>query len=142
MKMIKLMVLACLSAFTINASAQDAKAELIKAMDQATVDWNKGNLDGYMALYAPNATMMMPTGRVGLSAIRDLYVKYYFENGQPKQELAYTNYEVTMLGKNYALLTGGFTLKANSKFKERKGTFSLVFVHDKTGWKLLHDHSG
>jgi hypothetical protein len=60
----------------------------------------------------------------------------------PKQELSYDHYQLTMLGNNYALLTGTFKLKATDKLAERNGTFSLVFVHRSTQWKLLHDHSG
>jgi len=85
---------------------------------------------------------MMPKGRAGLKDVRGLYEKYYFENGKPKQLLAYDTYEFTPLGKGYALLTGRFILKANEKMKERTGTFSLVFVHTSNGWKILHDHSG
>jgi hypothetical protein len=71
-----------------------------------------------------------------------MYVKYYFPGGHPKQELTYDTYQLTMLGKRYALLTGRFILKANEKYPERKGTFSLTMVRRKDGWKILHDHSG
>ena len=111
-------------------------------MDAATVQWNKGDLDTYMSLYDPSATMMLSCGRVGLDSIRGMYVKYYFPGGHPKQELAYDTYQLTMLGKDYALLTGRFILKANDKYPERKGTFSLTMVRRKDGWKILHDHSG
>lgn len=142
MNTIKILLVSCMLLFTANLKAQDASAELIKLMDEATVAWNKGNLDGYMALYSPKATMMMPTGRAGLASIRELYVKYYFEGAKAKQDLGYSNYEVTMLGKDNALLTGVFTLKANDKLKERKGTFTVIFTREKDGWKILHDHSG
>ncbi|SFH00874.1 YybH family protein [Pedobacter insulae] len=142
MKTIKILLLGCMLLFTVQANAQDASAKLIKLMDEAATAWNKGDLDGYMALYSPKATMMMTTGRSGLASIRDLYVKYYFEDGKNKQDLNYTNYEVTMLGKDNALLTGVFILKANDKLKERKGTFSVIFTREKDGWKILHDHSG
>src|SRR4051812_38926765 len=66
-----------------------AENEIITAMNKAANDWNKGDLAGYMALYDPSATMMMPAGRAGLDSIHGLYVKYYFDGGKPKQELAY-----------------------------------------------------
>lgn len=116
--------------------------EIFAAMDTAAAQWNRGDLDGYMSLYDPDATMMLSTGRVGLDSIRGMYVKYYFPGGHPKQALSYDTYELTMLGKNYALLTGRFILKANERFPQRKGTFSLTMVHRKDGWKILHDHSG
>jgi ketosteroid isomerase-like protein len=125
-------------------SAQEAAAEkeIFAAMNAATVQWNKGDLDAYMSLYDHDATMMLAAGRVGLDSIRGMYVRYYFPGGHPKQELAYDTYQLTLLGKDFALLTGRFILKANDKYPERKGTFSLTMVHRKDGWKILHDHSG
>ena len=116
--------------------------EIISSMDSAAAMWNKGDLNSYMNLYAPNATMMMPGGRVGLDSIRKLYVKYYFDGDKPKQELYYDSYQLTMLGMKYALLTGRFVLRATNQIPERKGTFSLVLVGEKHGWRILHDHSG
>jgi ketosteroid isomerase-like protein len=123
-------------------SQRTAAKEIFAAMDAATVQWNKGDLDAYMALYDTSATMMLSSGRVGLDSIRGMYVKYYFPGGHPKQQLTYDTYQLTMLGKDYALLTGRFILLANDKYPERKGTFSLTMIRRKDGWKILHDHSG
>jgi ketosteroid isomerase-like protein len=131
-----------MSAGTLKAQTGNAQEQIIQAMNQAAEQWNKGDLDGYMALYDTSATMMLPKGRTKINGMRELYEKYYFENGKPKQMLGYDTYEFTPLGKEYALLTGRFLLKANEKMKERTGTFSLVFVHTANGWKILHDHSG
>jgi ketosteroid isomerase-like protein len=127
---------------TVKAQIGNTEKEIIQAMNKAAEAWNKGDLDSYMALYDTTATMMMPKGRAGLNAMRELYEKYYFENGSPRQLLAYDTYQFTPLGKEYALLTGRFILKANEKMKERTGTFSLVFVRGPEGWKIFHDHSG
>ncbi|HEY4336272.1 MAG TPA: nuclear transport factor 2 family protein [Puia sp.] len=137
-----LAVLLFFAAGHARAQSSPNEKEIFAAMDAATVQWNKGDLDAYMALYDPSATMMLSSGRVGLDSIRGMYVKYYFPGGRPKQELAYDTYQLTMLGKDYALLTGRFILKANDKLPERKGTFSLTMVRRKDGWKILHDHSG
>jgi ketosteroid isomerase-like protein len=131
-----------MSAGTLKAQTGNAQEQIIQAMNQAAEQWNKGDLDGYMALYDTSATMMLPKGRTKINGMRELYEQYYFENGKPKQMLGYDTYEFTPLGKEYALLTGRFILKANEKMKERAGTFSLVFVHTANGWKILHDHSG
>ncbi|HEV2479866.1 MAG TPA: nuclear transport factor 2 family protein [Puia sp.] len=119
-----------------------AEKEIFAAMDTAAAQWNRGDLDGYMSLYDASATMMLSSGRVGLDSIRGMYVKYYFAGGHPRQQLSYDTYELTMLGKNYALLTGRFILKADERHPGRKGTFSLTMVRRKDGWKILHDHSG
>jgi ketosteroid isomerase-like protein len=137
-----LILLLLLAAFSTHAQNSAAKDEIIKGMNDAALDWNKGNLDGYMALYDSTATMMTKSGRIGLDGIRAVYVKYYFDGNVPKQELSYDNYQLTFLGPDYALLTGSFMLKANAKLPQRTGIYSLIFVHRNNGWKLLHDHSG
>ena len=132
----------CLTTARLKAQDTGPMKEIVDAMDKAAVKWNRGDLNGYMDQYAPEATMMMPGGRVGLDSIRSLYVKYYFNGGMPKQQLSYDSYQLTMLGKDYALLTGRFILKANDKLHERIGRFSVILIYKDHTWKLLHDHSG
>ena len=125
-------VLSCFLVLTIlslRATAQQtsgsAETAIITAMKNSEDDWNKGDLT---------------TGPAGLSAIRDLYEKHYFNGKTPKQNLHYDELKVTMLGDKYALLTGKFTLSGNN-LPERSGRYSLVMIHTTTGWKILHDHS-
>ena len=130
--------------FTIHARAQNTQskeAAIIAAMNNSANDWNKGDLGSFMKMYTESSTMMMPTGPVGLGAIKELYEKKYFNGKMPKQNLYYDEMKVTLLGENYALLTGRFTLTGNN-LSERSGRYSLVMVYTKDGWKILHDHSG
>ena len=133
-----------LSVLTFAQSGADARSRetaIIAAMKNSESDWNKGELDSFMKMYTDSSTMMMPSGPVGLSAIRSLYEKKYFNGKMPKQNLYYDEMKVTFLGTNYALLTGKFTLSGNNLL-ERSGRYSLVMVYTKDGWKILHDHSG
>lgn len=128
----------------VNAQGTDARskaAAIISAMNNSADEWNRGDLDDFMKMYTDSSTMMYPTGPVGLSSIRDLYEKKYFDGKMPKQNLSYSEMKVTLLGENYALLTGKFTLKGGS-LPERSGVYSLVMILTKDGWKILHDHSG
>jgi ketosteroid isomerase-like protein len=129
-------------AFAMQATAQGTKAAaIIAAMNNSAREWNKGDMDDFMKMYTDSSTMMYPTGPVGLSSIRELYEKKYFNGKMPKQNLSYSDMKVTMLGENYALLTGKFTLSGNN-LPERSGVYSLVMILTKDGWKILHDHSG
>jgi len=130
--------------FQANAQVKDSNpkaAAIIAAMKKSENDWNTGNLENFMKMYTDSSTMMYPTGPVGLGTIKQLYETKYFNGKMPKQNLYYTDMKVTMLGENYALLTGKFTLSGNS-LPERSGVYSLVMVFTKDGWKILHDHSG
>jgi len=115
--------------------------EITTSMNNSALEWNKGNLQPLMDLYDPSATMSMPAGLVGLDGIRAVYEKYYFVGKMPKQNLRYTDMKVRFLGKDYAILTGGFTLYGNN-LPERSGRYSLVMVRKGKTWKIIHDHSG
>lgn len=132
----------CVVVFALHAEAQGTKAAaIIAAMNNSADEWNKGDLEDFMKMYTDSSTMMYPTGPVGLSSIRELYETKYFNGKMPKQSLFYSDMKVTMLGANYALLTGKFTLKGGN-LPEHSGVYSLVMVLTKHGWKILHDHSG
>jgi ketosteroid isomerase-like protein len=133
-----------LSIITIHVRAQSSTSSketaIITAMKNSENDWNKGDLDSFMKMYISSSTMMMPTGPAGFNTIKELYEKKYFNGKMPKQNLHYDELKVTMLGDNYALLTGKFTLSGNN-LPERSGRYSLVMIYTKDGWKILHDHS-
>jgi len=139
-----LFIILVFSLISIYSNAQNTpgskETAIITAMKNSENDWNKGDLDSFMKMYTGTSTMMMPTGPVGLSAIRDLYQNHYFNGKMPKQQLRYDELKATMLGDNYALLTGKFTLSGNN-LPERSGRYSLVMIHTNEGWKILHDHS-
>jgi uncharacterized protein (TIGR02246 family) len=116
-----------------------AKA-IVAAMQKSAEEWNKGDLADFMLMYDPSATMMMPGGTASLDSIRSLYRHKYFKGSMPKQNLKYSDMKVRLLGENYALLTGAFTLHGNG-LPERSGRYSLVMVRSKSGWRILHDHS-
>ncbi len=99
----------CCVAFAGHTIAQGTKAAaIIAAMNNSAQEWNKGDLEDFMKMYTDSSTMMYPTGPVGLSSIRELYEKKYFNGKMPKQNLSYSEMKVIMLGDNYALLTGKF----------------------------------
>ena len=75
-----------LSVFTIPVRAQNMlskEAAIIAAMNSSAIDWNKGDLGSFMKMYTESSTMMMPTGPVGISSIRELYEKKYFNGKMP-----------------------------------------------------------
>ena len=137
--MLSIVLLSC-TALKLNTS-NNASSEIIASMNKEAGDWNRGDLDAFMSLYDTEATFMLPTGPIsGISTMKESYQKNFFNGQMPKQNLRYEEMVVRPLGENYALLTGKFVLFGNN-IKERSGRYSLVFVHRKSGWKILHDHS-
>ena len=118
----------------------DAKTEVIRLMHQSSEDWNKADLDAFMALYDTAATFMFSTGPVGLDKMRANYERGFFKDGKPIQQLRFEDLETRSLGADHILLTGKFILSGNN-LPDRKGIYTLVFVKRSSGWKILHDHS-
>ncbi len=123
-----------------NKEITKVPTSIIDLMNHSAKDWNEGNLDAFMALYDTASTFMLPNGPVGIAGMKENYQKSFFNGKMPKQNLRYEEMVVRPLGKDYALLTGKFVLFGN-ELKEKSGRYSLVFVHRKNGWKILHDHS-
>ena len=133
--------LLCIFLFSCRAmQPATVSSDILTAMNKAAEDWNKADLDAFMALYDTAATFMLPNGPVGFTGMKDNYEKGFFKDGKPKQNLRYEEMVVRPLGRDHALLTGKFILYGNG-LKDRTGRYSLVFVRRKEGWRILHDHS-
>jgi len=136
-----LTIIAFLSSCTASQKInRDPSGEIISLMHQSSTDWNKADLDAFMALYDTASTFMFTSGPVGLEKMRANYEKGFFKDGKPIQQLRFEDLKVRPLGVDHALLTGKFVLSGNN-LADRKGIYTLVFVKRKTGWKILHDHS-
>jgi beta-aspartyl-peptidase (threonine type) len=130
-----------LSPVTADApSALADTAQLIAVMQKSAVDWNKGDLAGFMDSYDDNATMMSRHGLIGKDSMMIHYRQTYFKEGAARQQLSFDQFKIVPLAGNYVLLTGRFTLDGN-KLPTLSGRFSLVCVRTPKGWKILHDHT-
>jgi len=138
-----IMITAALVLFSGAAFSQTSKAEAeIKALLNSTADgWNAGDLSKYLAVYRPDATVMLSTGpKGGVEAIEDTMKRGFWKSGRPEQTLRYENVVVRMIGKEGALVTGQFILTGAGK-PDRSGWFTTVWVKTKDGWRMIHDHS-
>jgi len=113
---------------------------LVKLMRQSAIDWNNGNLEAFMNLYADSATMMTTQGLINKDSMIVDYRRSYFKDGKPEQQLSFDQLQIQALGEKYVLLTGRFILNGNN-LPVQSGRFSLVCVLTKNGWKILHDHT-
>ena len=121
-------------------ASADAGPELEAALQATAAAWNAGDIDGFMAPYAPAATYMTAAGLIGVDAMRARYLTKYFTGAKPDQQLRFDQLDVRALGDDHALMTGRFTLAGGGK-PEQTGRFSLVWMRTGAGWRILHDHS-
>jgi ketosteroid isomerase-like protein len=115
-------------------------APITALMHQSAEDWNRGDLDRFMALYDTASTFLTQNGNLRLPGMRENYQRGFFKGNKPIQNLRFEAMEVRPLGNGHALLTGRFVLYGND-LPDRKGIYTLVFVQRGKEWKILHDHS-
>jgi ketosteroid isomerase-like protein len=124
-------------------SDQAALTRLITAqLERSALDWNRGDLDGFMSDYAPESTTTYVDGRrarAGLDFIRGVYAPR-FAPGAERDSLHFEEVKVRPLSATHAVVTARFILQRKNEVSA-SGPFTLVMERRPEGWKILHDHS-
>jgi len=110
--------------------------------DRSAADWNRGDLDGFMADYARDSlTGFLSKGRIqrGYDWIREHYAPL-FREGATRDSLRFENVEARPLGADFALVTARYVLHRGGATTS-SGPFTLVMQRQPDGWKILHDHT-
>jgi ketosteroid isomerase-like protein len=122
---------------------RDARAEeAIRAvLDAQAAAWNRGDLEGYMDGYLrSNDTEFVGGDTItrGWQTVLERYRRNY-DSREKMGVLTFSDLEITVLGKDAALVLGRWHLKRAND--DPHGTFSLLFRKTKAGWRIVHDHS-
>jgi len=124
-------------------SDSQALTRLITAqLERSALDWNRGDLDGFLSDYAPESTTTFIDGRraqEGIGFIRGNYAPR-FSPGARRDSLHFEEVKVRGLSPTLALVTARFILQRGSEITA-SGPFTLVMERRPEGWKILHDHS-
>jgi uncharacterized protein (TIGR02246 family) len=145
---------ALLLAVTLPALAAPAKKppapkppppeKLIQAvLDAQAVAWNKGDLKAFMNGYVNSPNMTYTAGGIvvrGWDALRKRYEQRYGKTPETMGALRFTDLEISLLGKDYALAIGRWFLRRAGQ-PDIDGVFSLIWQKTAGGWRILHDHS-
>jgi uncharacterized protein (TIGR02246 family) len=132
-----MVTLTCAAAF-----AQDSAAIEQVLTDQAAA-WNRGDIETFMHGYknSPDTTFIGKTLQQGYQPILERYKKGY-STPDAMGKLDFSNFNVRMLGKDYAVVTGNFHLTRNTAGGgDASGIFSLVFEREPEGWRIILDHT-
>jgi len=122
------------------AAERDA---ILAALNASAAEWNKGNLDGYMAVYwnSPDLTFSSGANTTrGYQAALDRYKRNYQAPGREMGQLDYRDVRVDILCADTAFVRGFWHL-VQSGGKEPHGVFTLLLRKFPGGWKIVHDHS-
>jgi hypothetical protein len=145
--LLSLMLLAMTSAFVTGANAEVNKSKLkegvLSVLHEQNDAWNKGDLDKFMSGYLKSAdTSYSSSGKEvwGYEALQERYVKKYGNSKDTMGKLSFSDERVFDLGSENALCIGHWHLIREGK-DPLDGSFSLVLLNTKEGWKILHDHT-
>ena len=120
-----------------------AERAVRQVLDRQVVDWNKGDLDGFLGGYWNSPKVVFQSGGQrsdGWEAMRDRYRRRYQAEGKAMGRLAFSSLEVESLGPEAMLVRGGWRLAMPDGTKPG-GLFTLIFRKFPEGWKIVHDHT-
>lgn len=113
-----------------------AEAGIRAAMLDSAEGWNRGDLNRFVAIYAPDAVFVGKSGLTrGKAAITQNFQRSFTGDGNSRGQLRFDFLEWKRLGERRFLiarwnLSGG-----------ESGMTSLLFERRADGWKIVADHS-
>ena len=124
-------------------SNRDEKAKLaVRAvMEEQSIAWNKGDIDGFMKGYwnSPEMTFVSGTNVTkGWQPTLDRYKKGY-DTKAKMGVLTFSDLEITILGKEAAVVLGKWSLEREKD--NPNGLFTLTFRKFKKDWRIILDHT-
>jgi ketosteroid isomerase-like protein len=123
---------------------EEGSAEAVRAvLDRQVADWNKGDLDGFLAGYWNSPKVVFQSGGQrydGWEAMRDRYRRRYQAEGRAMGRLAFSGLDVEPMGPEAVLARGRWQLTMPDG-STPGGLFTVVFRKFPEGWKIVHDHT-
>lgn len=117
------------------------EAAIRQALAGSTAAFNRGDLEGHLAIYDESVEFMTKDGpRPGIAPIEKAFREHYFRDGQPIQQLRFEQLAVRRLTDDAAIATARWVLSGGGQ-PDQSGWFTLVFLRTGAGWRAVHDHS-
>lgn len=122
------------------------RAELEAMLQRAAVDWNRGDLDGFMSDYLPGDSTTYIGGRGlvrGPSAIRASYARLFTGKIQ-RDSLSFVILDVDPVAPDAANLIAQYILTRRVGGRDSvtaRGPTSLLVRRVDGRWRIVHDHS-
>lgn len=126
--------------FSATLSAQEADTRSV--LDAQAVAWNRGDLEAFMQGYWKSPHLSFVSGNnktAGYEATLDRYRKKYQGEKKEMGKLAFSELSIEMLGTDYALVKGRYTLRMEKETPT--GLFTLIVRKLPEGWRITHDHT-
>lgn len=134
-------VFLCAASVSAQSKAEKTKAEIRKVLDEQTAAWNRGDIEGFMRGYWNSPEMTFVSGNSVTKGWQPTLERYKRAYDTPEKmgRLSFSELEITLTGKDSAVVLGRFTLER--KNDRPTGIFTLNFRRLKEGWKIILDHT-
>lgn len=128
--------------FSSAAAAPDrAENEIRKVLEEQTVAWNRGDVEGFMRGYwrSEQLTFAGVNGITrGWLGVLERYRRSYPDR-KAMGRLTFSELEITLLSPKAALVLGRWQLQREGD--QPGGVFTLVLRKMPEGWRIVHDHT-
>jgi ketosteroid isomerase-like protein len=127
----------------LNEAAEGDVPEIRALLDRQVADWNRKDLDGFLAGYWDSPKVVFLSGgerSEGFAAMRDRYRRNYQAEGKEMGTLKFSGVEVERLGTDSAFARGRWEL-TKSDGTHPGGLFTLILKKLPEGWRIVHDHT-
>jgi ketosteroid isomerase-like protein len=129
-----------LSILLVVSALADAPNDIRAVLQMQQDAWNRGDIDAFMNGYWRSDQTVFVGGEVrrGWQNVLDYY-KTKYSDREKMGTLSFSDFEITPLGTDAALVLGSWKLDFGTKNVHGKTT--LIFRHFDEGWRIVHDHS-
>jgi uncharacterized protein (TIGR02246 family) len=117
------------------------EAAIRAVLDRQAFDWNRGDTEGFLTGYAPEAVFVSDQITRGLEKVRVRYQSHYPTRAS-MGTLTFSDIEVHSIDPNNAYVIGRFQLKRDAEGGgDTQGVYTLFFKRTPKGWKIVLDHT-
>jgi ketosteroid isomerase-like protein len=114
-------------------------AGITEAMHQQEQAWDTGDIPGFMAYYSDTICFLSPKGRrCGKAEVQASYERNYPDQAA-MGDLTFGITEVVPIGSAQAWCTGTWALHRQAD--TLSGGFTLLWVLEGGGWRIVRDHT-
>ncbi len=128
--------------FSLSVAAQSKNEETIRnLLEEQTIAWNRGDIDGFMQGYWENDSLMFigKNGVVwGWKNTLNNYKKGYPDTAA-MGKLAFDLIQIKKLSRKYYFVVGKWMLQRNAG--DLSGHYNLLLRKIRGQWKIVADHS-
>jgi uncharacterized protein (TIGR02246 family) len=122
-------------------AAPTQEAAIRAVLERQSFDWNRGDTEGFLTGYAPEAVFVSDQITRGLEKVRLRYQSHYPTRAS-MGTLTFSDIEVHSIDPNNAYVIGRFQLKRDAEGGgDTQGVYTLLFKRTPKGWKIVVDHT-